>query len=129
MKRLVAVSALATLFVAPAYGEANGTPNASTPKSASQGVANNCPMMSSAGTMQKDLGIMMSDVEMMMKETTSTTQKAHLQSMHDRLTLMMTNMQQMGGMMKGRAMHGMMLDHHGAAAGSPSNDEVHHPAQ
>jgi len=118
MKNLLKLCLFPALLALPSYGQA-----AQVAKDAA-----NCPMM---GTMQRNMGAMMKDMNVMMTNTTDPAMKARMEKMQDKMSAMMTNMQKMGGGMMGG---GMMQG--GAAQGNapsttpsakPDDHASHHP--
>jgi hypothetical protein len=139
MKILVRAGLLSALLALPftASAQTDTTPKADAAPKATGGMMMNCPMMTDMGGMQKDLGLMMGDVEGMTKDAKDPATKETLQKMHDRMAAMMVNMQKMGGMM-GNMMGGRATQsgqQPGSAApaapatppASPEDHQAHHP--
>lgn len=90
----------------------------------------NCPLM---GSMQKNMGMMMGDMDGMMQMMSDPVMKERMQKMHANMGAMM---QQMMGMQKG--MGGMMMQggktddkpvNDAPAAAAPEANDPHHPAK
>jgi hypothetical protein len=122
-----------------ASAQTDTTPKADAAPKAADGMMMNCPMMTDMGGMQKDLGVMMGDVEGMTKDAKDAATKETLQKMHDRMAAMMVNMQKragmMGNMMGGRTTQGGQQPGSAAPAApatppvSPEDHQAHHPGQ
>jgi hypothetical protein len=141
MQTLMRAGLLSALLALPltASAQTDTTPKADAAPKPTGGMMMNCPMMTDIGGMQKDLGVLMGDVEGMTKDAKDPAIKETLQKMHDRMAAMMVNMQKMGGMMGnmmgGRAPQGGQQP--GSAQpsapatppASPEDHQAHHPAQ
>ena len=122
-----------------ASAQTDTTPKVDAAPKAAGGMMMNCPMMTDMGGMQKDLGVMMGNVEGMTKDAKDPATKEALQKMHDRMAAMMVNMQKMGGMMGnmmgGRTTQGGQQPGNSAPAApatppvSPEDHQAHHPGQ
>jgi hypothetical protein len=86
------------MLLAPASAYAQGDAPAKNP------AAMGCPMMGQMTAMQKDIGGLMGDMDAMMKGAPDPAARARMQIMRDHMTVMMANMQMMGGGMMGGAM-------------------------
>lgn len=135
MKTLTRIGFFSAMLALPisASAQTDATPQAdAAPKAA--GMMMNCPMMTDMGSMQKDFGVMMSDVEGMMRDTKDPATKEALQKMHDRMAVMMVNMQKVGGM-GGRMPPGNRQPGSSAPTApatppaSPEDHQAHHPGQ
>jgi hypothetical protein len=141
MNTLMRAGLLSAMLALPltASAQTDTTPKADTAPKAAGGMMMNCPMMTDMGGMQKDLGVMMGDVEGMTKDAKDPATKETLQKMHDRMAAMMVNMQKMGGMMGnmmgGRTTQGGQQPGSAAPAApatppvSPEDHQAHHPGQ
>jgi hypothetical protein len=118
MKSLIKLCLFSALLSLPAYGQAAEAEND----------AANCPMM---GTMQRNMGAMMKDMNVMMTGTTDPTMKARMEKMQDKMSAMMANMQKMGGgMMGGGMMHGGAVQDSAPSttpSAKPDDHASHHP--
>ncbi|HWC63235.1 MAG TPA: hypothetical protein VG501_06410 [Rhizomicrobium sp.] len=133
MKRCLNYCLLSSLlFLSPAaYAQ-------TAPAAGTQDMMQNCPMKTDAAAMQKDLDAMMGDIGAMMKGTKDPAMKERLANMHERMAVMMVNMQHMGGMprmmnggmMSGRMMGGGMMQPNppDAQKSKPESEhDAHHP--
>ena len=141
MNTLIRAGLFSAMLALPlaASAQTDTTPKADAAPKAAGGMMMNCPMMTDMGGMQKDLGVMMGDVEGMTKDAKDPATKETLQKMHDRMAAMMVNMQKMGGMMGnmmgGRTTQGSQQPGSAAPAVpatppvSPEDHQAHHPGQ
>lgn len=125
MKATLKVGLLLAVIAAPVYAQSGTTQQGA-------GVMN-CPMMTGAGDMQKQMGGMMTDMRTLMDSTGDPAVKARMQAMHERMSAMMANMQKMqGGMMSAPTQGGAKAAEPPAtsppAAGNEDH-EAHHPGQ
>ena len=141
MKTFMRAGIFSVLLALPvaASAQTDTAPKADPAPKAAGGMMMNCPMMADIDGVQKDLRVMMSGVEGMMKDSKDPATKETLQKMHDRMAVMMGNMQKMGGMM-GNMMSGRVTQggqKPGSAAPetpatpptSPEDHQAHHPGQ
>ena len=125
MKAIVKAGVLLAVVAAPVYAQSGANQAA---------VGMNCPMMTDAADMQKQMGAMMNDMRTMMEGSADPAMKTRIQAMHERMSAMMANMQKMqGAMMRVPGPgSGKSADPAESAPASPpaaakEDHEAHHP--
>ena len=93
MNAILKVGLLLAIAVAPAMAQTGPSAQTASPM--------NCPMMTDVDQMQKQMSGMMSDMRAMMNGTGDPAVKSRMQTMHERMSAMMANMQRMHGVMMG----------------------------
>ncbi len=99
-----------------------------------------CPMMEDLTSMHKEMGSMMGEMKGMMESTADPAMKQRMQTKHDHMETMLTQMQKMhdgmgdmmkGGMMGGPMMQGDKMDskntNDAPAVVTPEDHKLHHP--
>jgi hypothetical protein len=123
MKATVKACVLLAVVAAPVYAQSG----ANQPTGGM-----NCPMMTDAADMQKQMGAMMNDMRAMMEGSADPATKTRMQAMHERMNAMMANMQKMQGMMRGPAAGTGKANEPPAAsppAAEKEDHEAHHPGK
>lgn len=98
MKQLITSFTIAALLALPMTASAQNTaaPGASPPAGSSNMM--NCPMATGMPAMRQNMAGMMSQMQVMARDTQDPVMKERMQKMHERMSAMMANMQQMGSM-------------------------------
>lgn len=124
MKNALRACLLLAMIAAPVYAQSGSTQQGA-------GVMN-CPMMTDAADMQKQMGGMMTDMRALTDGTGDPAVKARMQAMHERMGAMMANMQKMhGGMMGAPAQSGAKATEPPVTpppTAGKEDHEAHHPA-